>query len=86
MSQEKNNPEAAAKRRQQQTASRSIFDVPAPIKQLFDRFPLVTYSINNLPQRAPRERNTPVLHVFTTKDDALNGAPSYNPACLKWQV
>ena len=86
MSQDNTNTEATARRRSQQAASRSIFDVPAPIKQLFDRFPLVTYPINHLPQRAPQHRNTPVLHIFTTTEGASIGAPSYNPACLKWQV
>lgn len=81
---QENNP--APSRRRPQPASRSIFDVPAPIKQLFDRFPLVTYSTNDLPQRAPRQRDTPILHVFTTNYGALKGAPSYNPACLKWQA
>lgn len=64
----------------------SIFAVPVPIKQLFDRFPLLTYPANDLPQRAPRTRNAHVLYVFSTKQDALTGAPSFNPACLKWQV
>lgn len=86
MSQDNTNTEAPARQRSQQPASRSIFDVPAPIKQLFDRFPLVTYPINCLPQRAPQHRNAPVLHVFTTTEGASIGAPSYNPACLKWQV
>jgi hypothetical protein len=86
MSQGNTNTEASARRRSQQPASRSIFDVPAPIKQLFDIFPLVTYPINHLPQRAPQHRNAPVLHVFTTTEGASIGAPSYNPACLKWQV
>lgn len=85
MSQETEHADASTKRRQQ-SASRSIFDVPTPIKQLFDKFPLITYPINDLPQRAPRERNTPILHIFTTTDGAAKGAPSYNPACLKWQV
>ena len=66
--------------------SHSIFSVPTPIKQLFDRFPLLTYPVNGLPQRAPRHRDTHVLYVFTTDQGALHGAPSYNPACLKWQV
>ncbi|KAF3037205.1 hypothetical protein E8E12_003661 [Didymella heteroderae] len=86
MSQEKTSTDAVTGRRQQQTASRSIFDVPAPIKQLFDKFPLVTYPVNDLPQRAPCERNVPVLYIFSTKDDASRGSPSYNPACLKWQA
>jgi metaxin len=73
-------------RAQPQKSSRSIFDVPAPIKQLFDRFPLLTYPTNELPQRAPQHRNAHVLYVFTSEDGALRGAPSFNPACLKWQV
>jgi hypothetical protein len=68
------------------TPSRSIFTVPAPIKQLFDRFPLLTYSPNDLPQRAPRHRDAHTLFVFATEGEAADGAPSYNPACLKWQV
>lgn len=73
-------------RRPQAQLSRSIFAVPAPIKQLFDKFPLLTYPTNELPQRAPRNRNAHVLYVFATQGEALEGAPSYNPACLKWQV
>ncbi|KAH8725920.1 hypothetical protein GQ44DRAFT_615044 [Phaeosphaeriaceae sp. PMI808] len=66
--------------------SRSIFAVPTPIKQLFDKFPLVTYPVNELPQRAPRNRNTHVLYVFSTNEGVNRGLPSYNPACLKWQA
>lgn len=69
-----------------QPPKRSIFDVPAPIKQLFDRFPLLTYSTNHLPHRAPNQRKDHVLYVFTTDAHAAQGAPSFNPACLKWQV
>jgi metaxin len=72
--------------RSQQKPSRSLFDVPTPIKQLFDKFPLLTYPVNELPQRAPRHRNEHVLYLFTTEKEASRGAPSYNPACLKWQV
>ncbi|KAH7083968.1 hypothetical protein FB567DRAFT_95696 [Paraphoma chrysanthemicola] len=70
----------------QQASSRSLFTVPAPIKQLFDQFPLCTYPNNELPQRAPRDRDTHVLYVFASDTQALRGAPSYNPACLKWQA
>lgn len=69
-----------------QPSSRSIFSVPTPIKQLFDQFPLVTYPVNDFPQRAPRHHNAHVLYVFTTDEGAIQGAPSHNPACLKWQV
>ncbi|KAF9700521.1 hypothetical protein EKO04_001991 [Ascochyta lentis] len=85
-SQESSDSGTAPKKRAQQPSSRSIFDVPTPIKQLFDRFPLVTYPINDLPQRAPQHRNVPVLHIFTTDAGASRSAPSYNPACLKWQA
>ncbi|KAF2997193.1 hypothetical protein E8E13_006341 [Curvularia kusanoi] len=86
MSQDNDNTEATARRSSRQPASRSIFNVPAPIKQLFDQFPLIQYPINHLPQRAPQHRNGPVLHVFTTTEGASIGVPSYNPACLKWQT
>jgi len=66
------------------TMARNIFSVPAPIRQLFDKFPLVTYPQNDLPLRTHRDRH--VLYVFVTEDGAAAGAPSYNPACLKWQV
>jgi metaxin len=72
--------------RPQKKPSRSLFDVPAPIKQLFDKFPLLSYPVNDLPQRAPRHRNAHVLYLFTTEEGASRGTPSYNPACLKWQV
>jgi metaxin len=85
-SQEHGSTEGASRRKPQQPSSRSLFDVPTPIKQLFDRFPLLTYPVNDLPQRAPRHRNAHVLHLFTTDEGAASGAPSYNPACLKWQV
>ena len=66
--------------------SRSIFSVPAPLKRIFDRFPLIVYAENEAPLRAPRRRDGHVLHVFATEDDARKGRPSFNPACLKWQV
>lgn len=73
-------------RRAQPAPSRTIFAVPTPIKQLFDRFPLLTYSPNDLPQRAPQHRHAHALYIFATEEGAEDGAPSYNPACLKWQV
>jgi hypothetical protein len=72
--------------RPQPAPSHSIFSVPTPIKQLFDRFPLLTYPVNELPQRAPRDRSAHVLYIFTSGEGARNGVPSYNPGCLKWQV
>ncbi|KAF2681640.1 hypothetical protein K458DRAFT_76896 [Lentithecium fluviatile CBS 122367] len=70
----------------QRDDARSLFSVPTPIKQLFDRFPVLTYAANDLPQRAPRKRNAHTLYVFATEKGVVDGAPSYNPGCLKWQA
>ncbi|KAJ4290464.1 hypothetical protein N0V90_010681 [Kalmusia sp. IMI 367209] len=88
MTTERNDQDDASQgtRSAQPAASRGIFAVPAPIKQLFDRFPLQTYAANDLPQRAPRNRDAHTLYVFATEKGAAEGAPSYNPACLKWQA
>jgi metaxin len=83
---EDNKATAQSGRAAPQRPSRSLFTVPAPIKQLFDQFPLHTYPVNDLPQRAPQNRDAHVLYIFTSGNDALKGSPSYNPACLKWQV
>lgn len=64
----------------------SIFDVPAPLRQLFARYPLLTYDANELPLDSPRQRDQHSLHIFTTEEDAKNGRPSFNPSCLKWQT
>jgi metaxin len=65
--------------------SNSFFTVPAPIKRLFDKFPLTTYPANELPQRfQPNTANQ--LFVFTDARGARHGRPSFNPQCLKWQV
>ena len=77
---------ASARSIRRQPSSRSLFSVPTPIKQLFDQFPLITYPVNDFPQRAPQHHDTHVLYVFTTDGGSTRGAPSHNPACLKWQV
>lgn len=64
----------------------AIFKLPTPVKCIFDKFPLETYSANALPHRSPRIIDTHILHVFTTKQGALEKAPSFNPVCLKWQA
>lgn len=68
------------------SAPRSFFSVPAPIKVLFDKFPLVTYPANDVPQRIPSQRRDNHLFVFTDAAGARHGKPSFNPQCLKWQV
>ncbi|KAG9191045.1 hypothetical protein G6011_09133 [Alternaria panax] len=77
---------ATSRNLRRQPSSHSIFSVPTPIKQLFDRFPLVTYPVNEFPQRAPQHHSAHVLYVFTTDQGVARGAPSHNPACLKWQA
>ncbi|KAK6951058.1 hypothetical protein Daesc_007587 [Daldinia eschscholtzii] len=60
--------------------------IPAPLARLFKRFPLLTYPPNELPVRSPRVRDVAALYVFISDQDALNGLPSFNPSCLKWQT
>ncbi|KAI1657249.1 hypothetical protein F4813DRAFT_360864 [Daldinia decipiens] len=60
--------------------------IPAPLARLFKRFPLLTYPPNELPLRSPRARDVATLYVFISDQDALNGLPSFNPSCLKWQT
>ena len=66
--------------------TRGLFSIPPPLKRIFDKFPLVTYPANAQPSRARPIQNENVLYIFTTKDDARQGRPSFNPSCLKWQV
>lgn len=49
---------------------------------MFDRFPIITYDDNDLPQRTSHSRSTHTLFIFTVSDHKL----SPNPACLKWQL
>ncbi|KAI5369208.1 putative thioredoxin-like, metaxin, glutathione S-transferase domain-containing protein [Septoria linicola] len=76
---------------------RSIFSLPAPVKRVFDKFPLREYEREQLPERARRvvqggreraggENRGNVLHVFASEEDARLGRPSWNPGCLKWQT
>ncbi|KAF9884149.1 hypothetical protein FE257_002270 [Aspergillus nanangensis] len=66
--------------------ARDYFSVPAPIKRIFDHFPLVTYPPNDLPLRAGSSIRGNRLFVFTDAKGARRGSPSFNPQCLKWQV
>lgn len=84
---EESNSQPATDRRVTPAAKKfSIFDVPAPLRELFTRFPLYTYDANELPLNAPTRRTEHSLHIFSTTDDAAKGRPSFNPSCLKWQV
>lgn len=62
------------------------FTTPAPIKQLFNRFPLRTYTANELPLRNPLDRKKHNLYIFADEKSAKLELPSFNPGCLKWQV
>ncbi|KAK2594087.1 hypothetical protein QQS21_008190 [Conoideocrella luteorostrata] len=69
------------------TTSPSWFDVPRPIHNLFKLFPLQVYAAEPLPARAPgRNRRRAQLYVFASEEGAVQGLPSYNPTCLKWQT
>ena len=64
----------------------SWFSLPQPLRRVFDRFPLVTYPPNLLPQRAPGHHNENILYVFQSQEPARRDTPSFNPSCLKWQA
>lgn len=67
---------------------KKLFGVPAPVKQIFDKFPLTTYEAEDIPGNIQTSgssgRNR--LFVFIDSKQAATGAPSFNPQCLKWQV
>ncbi|CAJ2502922.1 Uu.00g103160.m01.CDS01 [Anthostomella pinea] len=62
------------------------FTIPAPLARLFKKFPLLTYPPNELPARSPGTTHVATLYVFISDKDALEGLPSYNPSCLRWQT
>src|SRR4051812_24286467 len=76
----------------------SHFRAPKFIRILFDTFPLYTYPVDPLPMTARemqmsttelqtgQSSSTNTLYVFNLPQDAEDGAPSFNPTCLKWQV
>lgn len=64
----------------------SFFQVPAPIRSLFESIPIVIYAPNELPRRRPKQSELPSLYVFGSDDDVRSGRPSFNPSCLRWQV
>lgn len=81
------NPQNAVRPQATPPPRRSLFEIPPPLKRIFDKFPLVTYGENALPLRAPsKRRDEHVLYIFATAEDARKGRPSFNPACLRWQV
>ncbi|KAL5339918.1 hypothetical protein BJX70DRAFT_362834 [Aspergillus crustosus] len=79
-------PEQLPESRREPSRARDFFAVPAPVKRVFDRFPLITYPANELPHRAWSTRQENQLFVFTDAAGARRGRPSFNPQCLKWQA
>lgn len=67
-------------------SARSFLSIPAPIKRIFDRFPLTTYPPNELPHSPIRSPESHELYIFTDLRGSRHGKPSFNPQCLKWQV
>lgn len=69
------------------SSSPGLFSAPAPIRSLFQSFPLAVHPAEPLPARSPDvDALLPRLYVFAHDADAARGLPSYNPSCLKWQV
>lgn len=64
----------------------SWFAAPAPIRNLFNHFPLQTLSAEPLPARSVAPSTTSTLYIFAHPRDIPLGRPSYNPSCLKWQT
>ncbi|EKV06237.1 Mitochondrial outer membrane protein (Sam35), putative [Penicillium digitatum] len=63
-----------------------FFTIPAPLKRLFDKFPLTNYPANEIPQRFRPHDNVNQLYVFADASGVRHGRPSFNPQCLKWQA
>lgn len=68
--------------------AKKLFGVPPPVKRVFDKFPLTTYDADRVPgimsANGSDARNR--LFVFIGHEEAAQGAPSFNPQCLRWQV
>lgn len=56
--------------------------MPTPIRIIFNRFPIIVYEDNDLPQGTLTSRSSHTLYIFTAPGQTL----SPNPACLKWQL
>lgn len=85
-SQSSNSTKKSSQPPAQAQSHSSWFTLPQPLRRVFDRFPLITYPANLLPQRSSKQGNENVLYVFQKSDPKSRDAPSYNPSCLKWQA
>lgn len=63
-------------------ANRSWFTLPAPLRTIFEQFPLITYDSNPFPWRTPDIEQHHSLYIWTIPGHSL----SPNPGCLKWQA
>ncbi|KAL2869285.1 putative mitochondrial outer membrane protein (Sam35) [Aspergillus lucknowensis] len=79
-------PEQRPESRREPRRTWDFFSVPAPVKRVFDCFPLLTYPPNDLPQCTWPTRRGNRLFVFSDAAGAQRGRPSFNPQCLKWQA
>jgi metaxin len=86
VTEEKDNETTQSSFLRQTRRVRDFFSIPAPVKKLFDLVPVLVYTPNELPQRAPKPARIPSLYVFSNQEDAAAGRPSFNPSCLKWQA
>jgi len=68
------------------TRMRTLFSIPSPVRDLFDKVPVLVYPSIVLPQGAPRPSRIPSLYIFSTEKEAAAARPSFNPTCLKWQT
>lgn len=62
------------------------YSVPAPVRRIFDQFPVITYRANSYPQKARRSSDKNILYIFSNPLDTSGTNLSPNPACLKWQA
>ncbi|KAK4200711.1 hypothetical protein QBC40DRAFT_339645 [Triangularia verruculosa] len=83
-------PPKPATRPANPSSAPSLWTIPAPLQKLFNHFPLVTLKSNPLPARSQiltsASDTLPTLYIFSSSADALQGKPSINPTCLKWQT
>lgn len=87
MSNNATHPSKSASDLQPNSVKSHWLALPAPLRHIFDTFPLVTYEESQPPQRVFKDRASHILHLFVSPKPSANGSVlSPNPACLKWQA
>lgn len=74
---------ASSTKAEKPLANRSWIQLPAPLRVIFDQFPLITYNSNAFPWRGQTSKNQHTLYIWTLPGDETL---SPNPGCLKWQA